>query len=201
MDRPRTAVSFECLKHFHALHLQGKVNAYDYYMALIQLTDGSVLFIPVVGTSFFHIRSLSQCSRHGRIGIRNSSDVFGGTATSKCGSMAGARSIRVAWTRRNRERWLSSALYARTPTKIWSRGGNRAKRRKGMSLSMKSQKYLALIDIIHQVQARASPRNRCQLQDEVEEQEGPAKRLLTRMGVLRRREGVPGTPEGPNGRT
>lgn len=50
MDRPRTAISFECLKQFHALNLQGKINAYDYYMALLQLTDGSGLFVPVVST-------------------------------------------------------------------------------------------------------------------------------------------------------
>lgn len=51
VDRPRTAVSFECLKHFHTLNQQAKTNAYDYYMAAERLSDGTGLFTPVVRLS------------------------------------------------------------------------------------------------------------------------------------------------------
>lgn len=58
-DRPRTAVTFECLRQFNALNLQGKINAFDYYMAMVQLTDGSGLFVPIV--SSFRPRLMAMC--------------------------------------------------------------------------------------------------------------------------------------------
>lgn len=48
VDRPRTVVTFQCLKLFRTLYLQGKINAYDFYASLEILTDGSGLYRPVV---------------------------------------------------------------------------------------------------------------------------------------------------------
>jgi hypothetical protein len=36
---PRTAFTFDCLNSFHLLNLQSKCNMYDYYSALLRLTD------------------------------------------------------------------------------------------------------------------------------------------------------------------
>lgn len=38
--RPRTAVTLRTLHLFHALTIQGKVNAYDFYNGLVRITDG-----------------------------------------------------------------------------------------------------------------------------------------------------------------
>ena len=46
--RPRTVVTFRTLCLFHALTIQGKVNAYDFYHGLERITDGAGLFKPKV---------------------------------------------------------------------------------------------------------------------------------------------------------
>jgi hypothetical protein len=46
--RPRTAVTFRTLRLFHALAIQGKVNAYDFYNGLVRITDGAGLSKPKV---------------------------------------------------------------------------------------------------------------------------------------------------------
>lgn len=47
-NRPRTVVTFRTLCLFHALTIQGKVNAYDFYNGLVRITDGAGLFRPKV---------------------------------------------------------------------------------------------------------------------------------------------------------
>lgn len=37
---PQTCATFEVLRNFHAMTLQGKISAFDYYHALVRLTDG-----------------------------------------------------------------------------------------------------------------------------------------------------------------
>ena len=38
-NRPRTAVSFDLLKTYHKLTLQGKLNLYDFYHSIMQKVD------------------------------------------------------------------------------------------------------------------------------------------------------------------
>lgn len=45
---PRTVVTLRTLRLFHALTIQGKVNAYDFYNGLLRITDGAGLFKPKV---------------------------------------------------------------------------------------------------------------------------------------------------------
>jgi hypothetical protein len=46
--QPRTAFTFKCLNSFHLLNLQSKCNLYDYYCALICLTNnGDTKDLPV----------------------------------------------------------------------------------------------------------------------------------------------------------
>lgn len=52
VDRPRTVVTFQCLKLFRTLYLQGKINAYEFYTSLEIITDGSGLYRPVVCSMF-----------------------------------------------------------------------------------------------------------------------------------------------------
>ncbi|KAI0039074.1 hypothetical protein FA95DRAFT_1504685 [Auriscalpium vulgare] len=40
VTRPSTVTTFATLKLFHALSLQGKMNAYDFYSGLVRITDG-----------------------------------------------------------------------------------------------------------------------------------------------------------------
>ncbi|KAI0037995.1 hypothetical protein FA95DRAFT_1506217, partial [Auriscalpium vulgare] len=40
VERPQTAITLRALKTFHALTLQGKINAYDFWCGLERLTDG-----------------------------------------------------------------------------------------------------------------------------------------------------------------
>ena len=46
--RPQTVVTLRTLRLFHALAIQGKVNAYDFYNGLVRITDGAGLFKPKV---------------------------------------------------------------------------------------------------------------------------------------------------------
>jgi hypothetical protein len=41
--RPRTAFTFDCLNTFHLLNLQSKCNMFDYYCALLRITDNGDL--------------------------------------------------------------------------------------------------------------------------------------------------------------
>ena len=38
-SRPRTAFSFDLLETYHKLTLQGKINLYDFYLAIMQKSD------------------------------------------------------------------------------------------------------------------------------------------------------------------
>jgi dipeptide/tripeptide permease len=44
----QTVVMLRTLRLFHALAIQGKVNAYDFYNGLVCITDGAGLFKPKV---------------------------------------------------------------------------------------------------------------------------------------------------------
>lgn len=46
--RPQTAFMFDCLGFFHELTLQGKVNVYNFYHTLLQVTDNANLSKTVV---------------------------------------------------------------------------------------------------------------------------------------------------------
>jgi CxC2 like cysteine cluster associated with KDZ transposases len=48
---PRTAATFEVLRHFHLLNLQGKVTGFSFYQALEYQTDNTSLEPPPVHTS------------------------------------------------------------------------------------------------------------------------------------------------------
>jgi hypothetical protein len=48
VHRPGTVVTFRTLRLFHALTIQGKVNAYDFYNGLVRITDGAGLSTPKV---------------------------------------------------------------------------------------------------------------------------------------------------------
>ena len=50
--RPRTVVTLRTLHLFHALTIQGKVNAYDFYNGLVRITDGVGLSKLEVSSSF-----------------------------------------------------------------------------------------------------------------------------------------------------
>lgn len=50
--RPRTVVTLRTLRLFHALTIQGKVNAYDFYNGLVRITDGVGLSKLKVSLSF-----------------------------------------------------------------------------------------------------------------------------------------------------
>jgi hypothetical protein len=57
--RPTTAFTFELLNTFHLLTLQGKINAYDFYLALVRKTDNTGLMavnvcLGLVLLPFFH---------------------------------------------------------------------------------------------------------------------------------------------------
>ena len=47
-NRPQTAFTFDCLSFFHELTLQGKVNLYDFYHTLLQVSDNANLEKTVV---------------------------------------------------------------------------------------------------------------------------------------------------------
>ena len=48
---PRTVFTFECLRLFHILTLQGKLTGFDYYTSLERLTNNSVVDPPAVSTT------------------------------------------------------------------------------------------------------------------------------------------------------
>lgn len=47
---PQTAVTFDCLKTFHALTVQGKLTGFEFYQSVINLTDNTGLDPPPVST-------------------------------------------------------------------------------------------------------------------------------------------------------
>lgn len=49
---PKTCATFEVLRHFHILNLQGKVTVYSFYRALEHQTDNTGLEIPSVHVLF-----------------------------------------------------------------------------------------------------------------------------------------------------
>ena len=53
-DRPRTAFTFDVLEHFHKLTRQGKTTLYDYYHAILQITDSLQLEKIVASISGFY---------------------------------------------------------------------------------------------------------------------------------------------------
>lgn len=48
-NRPRTAFSFDLLETYHKLTLQGKLNLYDFYLAIMQKTDNQGRLKKMVG--------------------------------------------------------------------------------------------------------------------------------------------------------
>lgn len=50
---PRTVVTFECLRLFHLLTVQGKLSGYDFYQSLVHLTDNTDLDLPPVSLGIF----------------------------------------------------------------------------------------------------------------------------------------------------
>jgi hypothetical protein len=48
LSHPQTVFTFNCLKTFHKLTLQGKTNLYDYYHTLLQRSDNANLSNPIV---------------------------------------------------------------------------------------------------------------------------------------------------------
>lgn len=47
-NRPRTAFSFDILDTYHKVTLQGKLNLYDFYLAIMQKSDNQGQSKPVV---------------------------------------------------------------------------------------------------------------------------------------------------------
>ncbi|KAI0060273.1 hypothetical protein BV25DRAFT_1871286 [Artomyces pyxidatus] len=68
VKRPRTVTTFRTCKLFHALTIQGKVNAYDFWNGLVRVTDGTGLKKPANHYKDF-IRSL-RCFRNLRMAKR-----------------------------------------------------------------------------------------------------------------------------------
>jgi hypothetical protein len=50
-NRPRTAFSFDLLETYHKVTLQGKLNLYDFYLAIMQKSDNQGRSKPVVRDS------------------------------------------------------------------------------------------------------------------------------------------------------
>ena len=57
-NRPRTAFTFDLLETYHKVTLQGKLNLYDFYLAIMQKTDNQGRSKPVVRNLY---RSLNYC--------------------------------------------------------------------------------------------------------------------------------------------
>lgn len=57
---PKTAATFEVLKHFHLLNLQGKMTGYSFYRALEYQSDNTALERPPVSNTI-NYRVLSTC--------------------------------------------------------------------------------------------------------------------------------------------
>lgn len=57
--RPRTAFSFDLLETYHKLTLQGKLNLYDFYLAIIQKSDNQGRSKAIVG-----ILLITVCTKH-----------------------------------------------------------------------------------------------------------------------------------------
>lgn len=53
LTRPQTVFSFDCLKTFHELTLQGKTSLYDYYHTLLRRSDNANLNTPIVNLITF----------------------------------------------------------------------------------------------------------------------------------------------------
>ncbi|KAA1479653.1 hypothetical protein DENSPDRAFT_789438, partial [Dentipellis sp. KUC8613] len=62
LNRPRTVVTIRTLKLFHALSVQAKTNAYDFYNGLVRFTDGSGLQQPK--TRYQEFTRATRCYRH-----------------------------------------------------------------------------------------------------------------------------------------
>jgi len=52
-ERPKTAFTFDLLKLFHKVTLQGKTTLYDFYMAIIQLSDSLEIDKSTVSNNIF----------------------------------------------------------------------------------------------------------------------------------------------------
>jgi len=51
-DRPKTAFTFDVLDTYHKLSLQGKLNLYDFYLAIMQKTDNCGQKKPIVSLGY-----------------------------------------------------------------------------------------------------------------------------------------------------
>ncbi|KAI0039152.1 hypothetical protein FA95DRAFT_1504561, partial [Auriscalpium vulgare] len=66
--RPRTVVTFRACELFHALNIQGKVNAYDFWLGISRVTDGSGL--TRVKDHYKDFVRVMRCYRNIRMGKR-----------------------------------------------------------------------------------------------------------------------------------
>lgn len=63
-DRPRTAFSFDLLETYHKLTLQGKLNLYDFYLAIMQKSDNQGRFKTTVSDLHPPLIGLAQLPPH-----------------------------------------------------------------------------------------------------------------------------------------
>jgi hypothetical protein len=56
--RPRTAFTFACMNQFHLLNLQSKCNLYDYYHALLRITDNGDLKDQPVSKDWYNMQAI-----------------------------------------------------------------------------------------------------------------------------------------------
>ncbi|TFY66437.1 hypothetical protein EVG20_g4645 [Dentipellis fragilis] len=62
LERPRTIVTIRTLKFFHALSVQAKTNAYDFYNGIVRFTDGSGLH--QLKSRYQEFTRTTRCYRH-----------------------------------------------------------------------------------------------------------------------------------------
>ncbi|KAA1478735.1 hypothetical protein DENSPDRAFT_788366 [Dentipellis sp. KUC8613] len=62
LERPRTVVTIRTLKFFHALSVQAKTNAYDFYNGIVRFTDGSGLH--QLKSRYQEFTRATRCYRH-----------------------------------------------------------------------------------------------------------------------------------------
>lgn len=56
-SKPQTVVTFDCLKSFHGLTVQGKLTGFEFYQSVVNLTDNAGLDPPPVSTILYSIQS------------------------------------------------------------------------------------------------------------------------------------------------
>ena len=74
-DRPQTAFTFDLLDTYHKLTLQGKLNLYDFYSAIMQKADNCGQKKVIVSFAVTSDASSNQCAPFST-DITRSQDVF-----------------------------------------------------------------------------------------------------------------------------